>query len=88
MKDLIYIKRKLILVRVSPGDRWKFVEEANGNIIYETLTDGLQAVFSKFGSTHFYLDPMDSKVYMASETVVEEPKPEQPKNYSLYGENV
>lgn len=83
MKDLIHIERELILVRVPPGDRWKFVDH---DIIYETLTDGLQAVFDKVGPTQFYLDPLDSKVYMINETVVEEP--EQLKNYSFYGEDV
>ena len=76
---------KLIATRVPPGDKWILVDD-NEKVIYESLTDALEAYFQKTGQKcEFRLAPLDSKLY-AINTHEEEIIPEPPKEYSIYGD--
>ena len=39
-------KKILILLRVPPGDRWKYVDDSDAGI-FSSLTDGLEFAFQK-----------------------------------------
>ena len=77
----------VMLKRVPPGDRW----DLDGQV-YENLTDGLNAVFLKTGSTTFLMNATEGTVAIQRE--ITEPPPAVtpvpiplPKKYSLYDEN-
>jgi len=69
--------------RVPPGDRWTPLD--NTSVILESLTDVLEYVYQKNGSTQFYMDAREGFVYVITkEEKIIEPEPD--KKYSLYGE--
>ena len=74
---------ELIATRVPPGDKWTLV---NDKIIHNSLTEALEAWFSKAGEkAEFRLAPLDSKLYVIRTEEVEI-KPEPPKKFSIYGD--
>jgi len=81
MSDTVEV-RSLCLVRVPPGDRWKFPE---GEIIHPTLTEGLNAVFTASGTKEFFLSAGEGKVFSVAHDVA---KPAPVKKFSLYGEEM
>ena len=70
-----------VLERVPPGDRWKPVGRTD--IIFESLTDGLEWCFQETGCRDYHLAAFDGKVY-SIDKVEKEPKPI--KTFNLYGE--
>jgi hypothetical protein len=76
-------QKQLIAKRVPPGDRWSLLSD---EIIYESLTDTLEAYFqkTKFNKA-FYLDPIGSALYSVDRVEVEVEQ-EPVKEYSFYGE--
>ena len=76
---------KLIATRIPPGDKWVLVDDKK-KVVYDTLTDALEAHFKHTGvGCEFRLSPLDSKLY-AIMSHEEEIVPEEPKEYSMYGE--
>ena len=76
---------KLIATRVPPGDKWILVDDKK-KIVYESLTDALEAHFKYTGvACEFRLAPLDSKLYRIL-SHEEEIIPEEPKEFSMYGE--
>ena len=76
---------KLIATRVPPGDKWTLVDDKK-KVVHESLTDALEAYFKSTGTpSEFRLAPLDSKLY-AIVTHEEEIIPEEPKEFSMYGE--
>jgi len=74
---------ELIATRVPPGDKWTLV---NDKVIYNSLTEVLEAWFSKAGEkAEFRLAPLDSKLYVIRTEEIEI-KPEPPKKFSIYGD--
>jgi hypothetical protein len=72
--------KTVIANRVPPGDRWKLVDDST--IIYQSLTDALEAYYHKDGYTSFYIDARRGIVEIVVEEQVETPI----KRFSLYGE--
>ena len=81
IKEEIKVK---VAKRVPPGFRWSPLD--NDTIILESLTDVLEYVFQKTGTTQFYMDAREGYTYViqTEEKVIE---PEPTKTWSLYGEN-
>lgn len=76
---------ELIAIRIPPGDKWSLVGDPKKEI-FSTLTDTLEAFLHQTNFKGSYrLDPMDSKLY-AIQSTEEEVLKEEPKMYSLYGE--
>ena len=76
---------KLIATRVPPGDKWTLVDDKK-KVVHESLTDALEAYFKSTGTpSEFRLAPLDSKLY-AIVTHEEEIIPDEPKEFSMYGE--
>lgn len=74
--------KKLILVRVPPGDNWRDAEGKKKEI-FPSLTEGLEYAWQKTGIREFHLSPLEGKVF----TVEEADDPVIPeKKYSLYDE--
>jgi hypothetical protein len=74
-------ERQLVLKRVPPGDRWVFAS-GNGENIYPSLTDGLEAWFQYAGDTEFYIEARKGTVEIVKRKEIEVPT----KRFSLYGE--
>ena len=76
-------KKIKVAKRVPPGDRWSPLD--NETVILDSLTDVLEYVFQKTGTTQFYMDAREGYTYIikTKETVIE---PEPTKKWSLYGE--
>jgi len=75
---------KLIANRKPPGDNWILVNDSL-NAVHHSLTDVLEAYFHTTGFKGSYrLDPLNSKLYAI---YVEELPEEEPKTFSIYGEN-
>ena len=70
-----------VLERVPPGDRWKPVGRTD--IIFESLTDGLEWCFQETGCREYHLAAFDGKVYSIDKV---EKKPKPIKTFNLYGE--
>ena len=69
--------------RVPPGDRWTPLD--NDSVVLDSLTDVLEYIYQKNGSTQFYMDAREGFTYVIQqEEKVIEPEPQ--KTYSLYGE--
>jgi hypothetical protein len=69
--------------RVPPGDRWSPLD--NDSVVLDSLTDVLEYIYQKNGSTQFYMDAREGFTYVIQqEEKVIEPEPQ--KTYSLYGE--
>ena len=72
--------KTLILTRVPPGDRWS---PKDSNLIFESLTEGLEYAYSKTQCRDYHLAALDGKVY----TITKEQKAPPPqKTFSLYDE--
>ena len=75
--------RKIILVRVPPGDSWKFqTTDTVEPKIYNNLTKALDAWYQVTGDTTFWIDARRGVVEIV-ENVITTPILEK---YSLYGE--
>ena len=84
METEIKEQKELILVRVPPGDRWKFAASpAVGKTIYPSLTDALEAWYQQNGDTNFYIEARKGIVEIVKQEEVEKPI----TKYSLYGED-
>jgi hypothetical protein len=84
METEIKEQKELILVRVPPGDRWKFAaSSAVGKAIYPSLTDALEAWYQQNGDTNFYIEARKGTVEIVKQEEVEKPI----TKYSLYGED-
>ena len=84
METEIKEQKELILVRVPPGDRWKFAASpAVGKTIYPSLTDALEAWYQQNGDTNFYIEARKGIVEIVRQEEVEKPI----TKYSLYGED-
>jgi|TARA_B100000287_G_C20454388_1_gene710831 hypothetical protein len=70
-----------VLERVPPGDRWKPVGRTD--MVFESLTDGLEWCYHETGCRDYHLAALDGKVYSVDRVEVA-PKP--PQKFSLYGE--
>jgi len=85
METKVIEHNKLIATRVPPGDKWTLVDDKK-KVVHETLTDALEAYFKSTGTPcEFRLAPLDSKLYAIvthEETII----PEEPKEFSMYGE--
>ena len=85
METQIIETNQLIAQRVPPGDQWVLVDDKT-ETIHPTITDALEAWFDKTGmKVEFRLAPLDSKLY-AIIPHEEEIIPEEPKEFSIYGE--
>ena len=82
METEIKEQKELVLKRVPPGDRWIFAK-GNGQNIYPSLTDALEAWFQYAGDTNFYIEARKGTVEIIREEEVEVPV----KRFSLYGED-
>lgn len=77
-----YIEQKThVLERVPPGDRWKPVGRTD--LVFESLTDGLEWCFQQTGCRDYHLAAFDGEVYSIDKV---EKKPEPVKTFNLYGE--
>ena len=77
-----YIEQKThVLERVPPGDRWKPVGRTD--LVFESLTDGLEWCFQETGCRDYHLAAFDGKVYSIDKV---EKKPKPIKTFNLYGE--
>ena len=77
--------KELVLTRVPPGDRW---QDSNGesDIVFKSLTEGLQYVFEKSGNKESHLSAFEGKIFVV---IPDKPKaPEPPQKYTMYGEEL
>ena len=78
-----YVMKELIAQRVPPGDRWTLIDE-DSDIVFGSLTDCLNQIFTVYKATQFFVDAKKGEVYI--EDGVDKPQPV--KKFSLYGEEV
>lgn len=83
METQIREEKQVVLMRVPPGDRWRFADPKNGGQIFTSLTDALEGWYQKFGETQFYLDARKGTVETVHQAEVEIPM----RRFSLYGED-
>ena len=74
-------EKNQVLLRVPPGDRWRPV--GSTDVIFESLTDGLEWCYQKSGCRDYHLAALDGKVYSINQV---EKAPEPIKTFNLYGE--
>lgn len=81
-------KLVLALIRQPPGDRWREPSFSNEKaIIYESLTDALNAIFDKTSITDYFISARKGEVYYATDPSEEDvPPPPPPKKFSIYGD--
>ena len=85
METKVVEHNELIANRVPPSDRWSLLNDPK-KIIYNSLTDTLEAYLTQTGFQGEYrLAPLESKLY-AIKTSKEEIKPEPIKKYNIYGD--
>ena len=72
--------KTLVLTRVPPGDRWS---PKDSDLIFDSLTEGLEYAYSKTQCRDYYLAALDGKVYSITK---EQRAPEPEKKFSIYGE--
>lgn len=85
MNKKITEHNEIIAVRVSPGDRWKLVNDTR-KVIHNSITEVLEAYFMETKQKCEYrLAPMDSKLYVIK-TIEEEIIPEAPRSFNIYGD--
>jgi len=86
MKEPEVIKEEVktkVAIRVPPGDRWSPID--NSTLVLDSLTEVLEYIYQKFGSTQFYMDAREGFTYIIeTEEKIIQPEPE--KKWSLYGE--
>jgi len=83
METEIKEERELVLKRVPPGDRWVFANATKSSLVYQSLTDGLEAWYQLYGDTQFFIDARRGIVEIIKQQEVEKPV----KRFSLYGED-
>ena len=76
-------RKKLVLKRVPPGDRWVFANATKNSLVYPSLTDALEAWYQENGDTNFYIEARKGTVEIIRQEEVEIPV----KRFSLYGED-
>ena len=87
MNKKITEHNEIIAVRVSPGDRWKLVNDTR-KVIHNSLTETLEAYFMETKQKCEYrLAPIDSKLYVIK-TIEEEVIPPTPKGFNIYGDPI
>ena len=67
MSEIVNTKRTVVLRRVPPGDRWSPVDDPN--IVFESLTKGLEHIFQTTDQREFHLSPLDG--FMQSNVLFE-----------------
>lgn len=74
--------KKLVLVRIPPGDIWVLSEQdtEHDKLTFPTLTTGLNAVYKKYHVQVFEVDAREGKIYINIDN--EDPEIE----YDLYGD--
>ena len=72
--------KKLCLIRVPPGDRWR---EPEGTEIFDSLTSGLEKIFQKTNCKEYRFSAESGEVYSITIEELEAPKP---KSFSIYGD--
>lgn len=82
METEIKEEKAVVLRRIAPGDRWSIISDTT-NIVYPTLTSGLDAWFQLAGDTSFFIDAKAGTVSIVKAIEVEKPV----EKYSLYGEH-
>ena len=70
--------KSLVANRVPPGDRWQ-IKDDESDIVYGSLTDCLNQIYSLTKGTQFFVDAKQGEIYI--EDGVSKPKPI--KKYSL-----
>lgn len=83
METQIREEKMVVLIRVPPGDRWRFVDQKHGGQIFNSLTDALEGWYQQAGETKFYLDARKGTVETVHQAEVEIPM----RRFSLYGED-
>lgn len=74
---------KVVLERVPPGDNWKFIQST---IVYNSLTDALNAVFDATKITDYYIEARKGTVSIVD--TAKETLSVKPKSYNIYGDEV
>jgi len=82
METEIKEQKELVLKRVPPGDRWVFANATKSSLVYQSLTDALEAWYQYSGDTNFYIEARKGTV----ERITTEEVEKQVTKYSLYGE--
>ena len=82
METEVKEEKKLVLTRLTPGDKWVFAEGLSKSV-FPSLTDGLEAWYQYKGDTQFFMDARKGTVEVVSTIEVEVPQ----KRFSLYGED-
>ena len=72
--------KTLVANRVPPGDRWEIIDDGN-DVIYGSLTDCLNQIYTITNGTQFFVDAKKGEVYIEDGVV----RPQPIKKYSLYG---
>lgn len=82
--------REPVLKRVPPEksgdnyDKWVDLKE-NSDIIFQSLTEGLEYIFGVGGCTEYHISTFEGTVYMVTP---DKPKPKElEKKLSMYGED-
>jgi hypothetical protein len=83
METEIKEQKELVLKRVPPGDRWVFANATKSSLVYQSLTDALEAWYQENNDTQFYMDARKGTVEIVTSVKVEKPT----KKFSLYGED-
>ena len=81
MSDEQFELGNLVLIRVPPGDRW---QNAENFLQYDSLIDGLNAIFEERNQTDFVLRAKEGRVYLMN--TKNAPPPPPPKKLSIYGD--
>lgn len=92
--------KKLILVRVGPGDIWTddvsldgidfknrpAIASKNGSNMFKSLTLGLEFVFQLTKQVEYHLSAFAGQVFIVTTDEIELPPPLPPVRFNLYGE--
>ena len=76
--------KELKATRLAPGDRWTIIGDEEGERVYSSLTECLNAIFTQTGVTQFFMDARRGEVHTEDGVA----KPEPIKKFSLYGEEM
>lgn len=83
MEKEITEQKELVLKRVPPGDRWVFANATQSSLVYQTLTDALEAWYQAHGDTNFYIEARRGTVEIVKQSEIEK----KVKRFALYGED-
>tara|TARA_B100000963_G_C22035236_1_gene412980 strand:- start:197 stop:457 length:261 start_codon:yes stop_codon:yes gene_type:complete len=77
-------EKKLIAIRVPPGDNWELVIDQGNTIEGLVMALTMYMRKTKFKG-HYRLEPLNGKLYAIVEEEITLPEPE-PEKWDLYGE--